>query len=175
MTTLRWVNLAILGLLAYMTSVHAIGQDTCVAFKSAPSMFAVVNNGKAAPILLSEDEWPGVQRAASDFASDIEQVSGVKPSLRNFTTSSTHASNSSSFSGSTAIIVGTLGKSSLIDEVVNRTKLDVSAVQGKWEAFMAKEVADPLPGIKSAYVVIGADKRGTIFALYDHSEQFGAF
>ena len=170
MTTLRWVNLAILGLLVYMTSVHAIGQDTCVAFKSAPSMFAVVNNGKAAPILLSEDEWPGVQRAASDFASDIQQVTGVKPSLRNVTTSS---SSSSSFSGSTAIIVGTLGKSSLIDEVVNRTNLDVSSIQGHWEAFMAKEVKNPLPGVQSAYVVIGADKRGTIFAMYDHSEQFG--
>ena len=53
-------------------------------------------------------------------------------------------------------------------------KLDVSSIQGKWEAFMAKEVANPLPGVQSAYVVIGADKRGTIFALYDHSEQFGA-
>ena len=40
---------------------------------------------------------------------------------------------------------------------------------------MAKEVKDPFPGVSSAYVVIGADKRGTIFALYDHSEQFGAF
>ncbi|KAJ3557630.1 hypothetical protein NM688_g1372 [Phlebia brevispora] len=38
---------------------------------------------------------------------------------------------------------------------------------------MAKEVKNPLPGIQSAYVIIGADKRGTIFAMYDHSEQFG--
>ena len=173
MTARRWVSLAVLGLLALTDPVRAIGQDTCVAFKSASSMFTVVNSGKATPILLSEDEWPGVQRAASDFASDIEQVSGVKPSLRNFTTSSTHASNSSSFSGTTAIIVGTLGKSSLIDEVVNRTKLDVSSIEGHWEAFLAKEVANPLPGVQSAYVVIGADKRGTIFAMYDHSEQFG--
>ena len=46
-------------------------------------------------------------------------------------------------------------------------------MQGQWEAFMAKEVKNPLPGIQSAYVIIGADKRGTIFAMYDHSEQFG--
>ena len=166
-----WTCAAIIGLLAFTNSVHGIGQDTCVSFKSSSSAFTVVNSGKAVPILMSPDEWPGVQRAAADFASDIQQVTGVKPSLRNITSSVT----SDSTVGNTAIIVGTLGKSSLIDEVVNRTKLDVSSIQGQWEAFLTKEVANPLPGVKSAYVVIGADKRGTIFALYDHSEQFGVY
>lgn len=160
-----------LGLFAVAGGVNAIGQSTCVAFTSSPSTFSVVNNRKAAPILLSADEWPGVQRAATDFATDIQRVTGVKPTLSNVTTSSV----STAFKSSAPIIVGTLGKSSLIDQVVNNTKLDVSSVQGQWEAFLAKEVSNPLPGIKSAYVIIGADKRGTIFALYDHSEQFGTF
>ncbi len=176
MAPCRRATLTALGLLTLAGGVLAIGQDTCVTFKSSPSTFAVVNSGKAAPILLSPDEWPGVQRAASDFASDIESVTGVKPTLTNITLSLTASvTKSTSFRSRTPIIVGTLGKSSLIDEVVNRTKLDVSSIQGKWEAFMAKEVKNPLPGVSSAYVVIGADKRGTIFALYDHSEQFGAF
>ncbi|KAI0324107.1 hypothetical protein GY45DRAFT_1331893 [Cubamyces sp. BRFM 1775] len=166
----KWASIA-LGLLALASGALAIGQETCVAFKSAPSTFPIVNNRKATPILLSPDEWPGVQRAATDFADDIQRVTGVKPSLRNVTASQNQASFASF--GTSAIIIGTLGKSALIDEVVNRTKLDVSSIQGKWEAFMAKEVANPLPGIKSAYVIIGADKRGTIFAMYDHSEQFG--
>ena len=165
----RWVSLALYSLLAFAGSVLAIGQPTCVAFNSSHSTFPVVQNRKATPILLSPDEWPGVQRTAFDFASDIEQVTGVKPALKNVT--SPHPSYSSY--GASVIIVGTLGKSSLIDEVVNRTKLDVSSIQGKWEAFLTKEVANPLPGIKSAYVMIGADKRGTIYSLYDHSEQFG--
>ncbi|EIW56479.1 uncharacterized protein TRAVEDRAFT_49304 [Trametes versicolor FP-101664 SS1] len=158
------------GLLALASGALGIGQSTCVVFKSAPSTFPIVNNRQATPILLSPDEWPGVQRAATDFASDIEQVAGVKPALHNVTSLTTQAT--SAF-GTNAIIVGTLGKSALIDEIVNRTKLDVSSIQGKWEAFMAKEVTNPLPGIKSAYVIIGSDKRGTIFAMYDHSEQFG--
>lgn len=170
MPTRFWVGLAALGLLLYVQRVLAIGQDSCVAFKSSTSTFTIVNSGKSVPILLSPDEWPGVQRTAFDFASDIQQVTGVKPTLRNVTTTT---QSSFSLFGSTAIIVGTLGKSSLIDEVVNRTKLDVSSIEGKWEAFLSKEVANPLPGIKSAYVMIGSDKRGTIFALYEHSEQFG--
>lgn len=166
-----WAHAVVLGVLAFAGHVQAIGQDTCVAFKSSSANFPIVSNHKATPILLSADEWPGVQRTAFDFASDIQQVTGVKPTLKNAT--STQSSYSSL--GSTVVIVGTLGKSSLIDEVINRTKLDVSSIEGKWEAFVAKEVANPLPGTDSAYVIIGADKRGTIFALYDHSEQFGAF
>ena len=176
MSPRRRATLAALGLLSLAASVLAIGQDTCVTFKSSPSTFTVVSSGKAASILLSPDEWPGVQRAAFDFASDIESVTGVKPELANLTVSvAASVTNSTSFGSLTPIIVGTLGTSELIAEVVNRTKLDVSSIEGKWEAFMAKEVKDPFPGVSSAYVVIGADKRGTIFALYDHSEQFGAF
>lgn len=155
-----------MGLLAAVDSALAIGQATCVAFKSAPSTFPIVSNGRATPVFLSEDDWPGVQRAAIDFAADIQRVTGVKPSMTNITATSSNKASS-------AIIIGTLGRSSLIDAVVNNTKLDVSSVQGQWEAFLAKEVINPLPGIDSAYVLIGADKRGTIFSLYDHSEQFG--
>ncbi|KAF5366744.1 hypothetical protein D9758_006544 [Tetrapyrgos nigripes] len=152
--------------LASLHQVNALGQTRCVDFNSSTSTFAVVQGGNAAPILLAEDEWPGVQRAASDFAVDVERVTGVKPSVLNASTSSTSSS-------SRPIIIGTLGKSSLIDQVINATQLDVSAVEGAWEAFMGTEVENPLPGVDSAYVIVGADKRGTIFALYDLSEQFG--
>ncbi|KAJ3551132.1 hypothetical protein NM688_g4903 [Phlebia brevispora] len=152
--------------------VHAIGQASCVAFQSSASTFPIVSKGKATNILVSPDDWPGVQRAAFDLASDIQQVTGVKPTLTNITVSS--STLSSDLRGTTsAIIIGTLGKSSLIDQIVNNTKLDVSSVQGQWESFLSKEVENPLPGIQSAYVIIGADKRGTIYSIYDHSEQFG--
>ena len=111
-----------------------------------------------------------MQRAAQDFAADIQRVTGAKPALSNVTSSQLTTATKGS---SQAIIVGTLGHSSLIDSVIQHAKLNVSGIQGQWEAFIAKEVQNPLPGISSAYVVIGADKRGTIFALYDHSEQFG--
>jgi hypothetical protein len=149
--------------------VYAIGQESCVVFKSAPSTFPIASKGKASPILISADDWPGVQIAALSFASDIQQVTGSKPDLSNFTASSLSFPSRTS----TLIIVGTLGKSSLIAQVVNATQLDVSSIRGQWESFMAREVKNPLPGMDSAYVIIGADKRGTIFALYDHSEQFG--
>ncbi|KAG6899848.1 hypothetical protein C0993_006271 [Termitomyces sp. T159_Od127] len=165
--------LVLVGLL--LVGVHGIGQDTCVVFQPSSSVIPIATEGSAAPILLSADEWPGVQRAAADFAADIQRVTGVLPKMSNVTASNATASLAAKEQNATSIpiIVGTLGKSSLIAQVVNATKLDVSSIQGKWEAFMAFEVKNPLPGIDNAYVVIGADKRGTIFALYDHSEQIG--
>ncbi|KZT00286.1 glycoside hydrolase family 115 protein [Laetiporus sulphureus 93-53] len=166
-----WGACVSLALLALASGVHAIGQATCVSFSPSSASFPIVSDGVAVPILLSEDDWGGVQRAAYDFAMDIHNVTGVMPSLFNVSIPATSANLS--LAGTQAIIVGTLGQSSLIDEVVNRTNLDVSSVEGHWEAFMTQEVANPLPGITSAYVMIGADKRGTIYAMYDHSEQIG--
>lgn len=172
------VSLGLL-VLGSINGVYAIGQNTCVSFESSSgsgsssssSTFPVVSNRQAAPILLSADDWSGVHRTASDFQSDIHAVTGVAPVLRNVTASTQFGASTGT---QTAIIVGTLGRSSLIDAVVNRTGLDVSGVRGQWEAFLAREVQDPLPGIERAYVVVGADQRGTIYAMYDHSEQFGA-
>ncbi|EJD06965.1 uncharacterized protein FOMMEDRAFT_102997 [Fomitiporia mediterranea MF3/22] len=148
-----------------LTRVYAIGQENCVSFESDPTSFSVVSGGSVAPIYLSEDEWPGVQRTAFDFASDIEKVAGKTPRLLNVT-SDVKASLP-------PIIVGTLGKSSLINAIVNHTQLDVTSVSGQWESFMTRVVDNPLPGVGKAYVIIGADKRGTIYAMYDLSEQIG--
>lgn len=146
-----------------VSTVNALGQDTCVTFDSLPSTFTVASGAKAAPLILSSDDWPGVQRAAQDFAADIQRVTGIKPTVSN-------ASASNPVRFSLPIIIGTLGKSSLINQIVNSTKLDVSSIENQWEAFTTQVVANPLPGIAKAYVMIGADKRGTIFAMYDHSE-----
>ncbi|KAH7927567.1 glycoside hydrolase family 115 protein [Leucogyrophana mollusca] len=159
---------ALVGIAALIGGAHAIGQMSCVSFESSSSAFPVVSSGQAAPVYFSSDDWLGVQLAATNFATDIERVTGQKPALHNVT-----SLTSAVQSGSKPIIIGTLGQSPLIDQIVNSTNLDVSSIDGQWEAFMTQVVANPLPGVDSAYVMIGADKRGTIYALYDHSEQFG--
>lgn len=148
---------------------HALGlgQESCVSFRASEGSFAVVSRGRAAPVLIAEEEWPGVQRAAADFVADIERVTGVKPSFTNATAERTPSS------GELPIIVGTLGKSPLIDQVINATGLDVTNITGKWESYISRRVDNPLPGVEAAYVIIGSDKRGSIYALYEHSEQFG--
>lgn len=169
--------------------VNALGQQQCVSFSEGPSTFPVVGaHHDAAPILLSPDDYAGVHRTAADFREDIHAVTDVQPTLRNVsvavpsTTSNATAANvnvTTSLAGiQRAIIVGTLGHSPLIDAVMRSSSARdaFGALEGAWEAFVAREIDDPLPGsgIKSAYVIVGSDMRGTIYGMYDHSEQFGA-
>jgi hypothetical protein len=56
---------------------------------------------------------------------------------------------------------------------VSSRAIDVSGVQGKWESFTSQVVKNPVPGCAKALVIAGSDPRGTIYGLYDVSEQIG--
>ncbi len=73
----------------------------------------------------------------------------------------------------TVIVAGTIGHSPVIDGLVASGALDVAAVKGKWEAFVSALVETPIPGCPRALVIAGSDPRGTIYGLYDVSEQIG--
>lgn len=75
--------------------------------------------------------------------------------------------------GTSAIIVGTIGESALIDSLVANKKLNISGIVGKWESFRTTLVDNPIPGVSRALVIAGSDKRGTIFGVYEVSEQIG--
>ncbi|KAG8735677.1 hypothetical protein FRC11_003115, partial [Ceratobasidium sp. 423] len=154
----------ILGL-ALLRPALAISTGNCVSFDSKAGGFQVAATGSAR-VLVAPNEWPGVVRAAGDFAKDLSTVTGKILTVANATSSTASQSK-------TPIIVGTLGHSDLISAVVNSTKLDVSTISGKWESFISQQVSNPLPGVDKAYVVIGSDKRGTIYGLYELSEQSG--
>ncbi len=62
-----------------------------------------------------------------------------------------------------------------MDRLIQEKKIDVSAIAGKWESFLIQVVPKPLPGVASALVICGSDKRGTIYGIYDMSEQIGRF
>ena len=73
----------------------------------------------------------------------------------------------------TVIIAGTIDKSPLINHLGSSGKIDLSELKNCWECFISQVVESPLPGVDRALVIAGADTRGTIFGLYDVSEQIG--
>ncbi len=75
--------------------------------------------------------------------------------------------------GEMPIIIGTIGQSSLVDQLIADTKLDVTGVKGKWEASLWQMVENPLPGVKRALVIAGADRRGTAYGVMDLSSAIG--
>jgi hypothetical protein len=151
------------GAIACALQAFALTTDHFVTEKQAKGDFCLFANGRAANILTDTNDWPGVTRAAQDLHIDIQRVSG----------SSAKIFTDRKKAGPTSVIIGTAGKSDIIDQLIRQKKIDASSITGKWESFVIQTVANPLPGIKSALVICGSDKRGTIYGIYDISEQMG--
>lgn len=138
-------------------------QTSIITFSKEKQAMVIMVNGKSVPIVVSENDYPGVIRIAKLFQEDVFQVTSVKPEL---VIGQLPKSES-------VIIAGTIGKSKLIDQLVASGKLDISDVEGKWETSLIQVIKKPFPGIKQALVIAGSDKRGTIFGMFDLSRQMG--
>ncbi|HUI10371.1 MAG TPA: glycosyl hydrolase 115 family protein [Bacteroidota bacterium] len=138
------------------------GEDY-VVFHPAGGGFPLAVHGTPAPLYAGREEYPGVLRALGLFADDIRRVTGKAPLV----------SHDVPASAPSLVVVGTLGRSRLVDSLVAAGKLDVRGVAGKWEAYLIQEVDHPLAGVSRALVVTGSDRRGTIFALFDISRRMG--
>lgn len=129
-------------------------------------------DGAAAAIWVGEDDFKVVHIAAGDLAADIERVSGLKAAVSR-QPSAISQQDMARMAMPHAVIVGTLGRSPLIDRLAKDGKLDLSGIAGKWECFQTSVVQDPLPGVEMALVIAGSDRRGTAFGVYDLCEQIG--
>src|SRR6185312_1987365 len=142
----------------------ALGEKPYVSTTPVQGGFVLYTSGKAAPLVVSDADWPGVVRAVGDLSADVERVTGhTAPVVK----------EPGAAKGEDVVLIGTIGKSPLIDALVKAKKLDVSEVAGKWESAVTTVVDRPMPGVKRALVIAGADKRGTIYGIYDLSEQIG--
>ena len=129
----------------------------------APGRFSLITQGRPIPLLISGQDWAGVRRAAQSLKADLGRVTGQEPRVITDTVLNAPA----------LVLIGTIGRSPLIDRLVREKKLDVSKVAGRWETFLIQVVERPLPGVERALVIAGSDKRGTIFGIYDLSAQIG--
>jgi hypothetical protein len=150
-------------LLPAAATASGLGNERIVSSAATPGAVQLVVGGNAAPIVIDPRDHPGVLRAVNDLQQDIQRVTGVRPSV---------VTNAPSKAGG-VLVVGTLGRNRIIDRLVRDGRLDVSEIRGRWEAAILQAVERPLPGIARALVIAGSDKRGTIFAAYELSEQSG--
>jgi hypothetical protein len=128
-----------------------------------PGSFPLVARGTAAPLVVSGGDHAGVVRVVSDLQADIARVTGVQPAV----------SVDRVPPGSEPVLVGTIGRSPLIDGLIRSGKLDVNGIAGKWETSLEQVVRNPLPGVRRALVIAGSDQRGTVYGAYDVSKQVG--
>ena len=160
--TARACSLAALSLLTWQGKGLALGQSKYVEFVRHPNDFAIAEAESLATIYVDANDHAGVVRAVGDLrgrccprhwtdAGDYKQRRIQRePDHRR------HHREERRYRPAHP------GK-----------KIDVSSIAGKWESFLIQVVAKPLPGVSSALVIAGSDKRGTIYGIYDLSEQIG--
>ncbi|RAQ53681.1 hypothetical protein AFGD_006815 [Aspergillus flavus] len=144
-----------------------VAAEPYLLFSSGTSEYQLASNTTAPAVWVAQNEPVGVLRAAHDLANDFGRVLGVNGTVNVFDTSISESL------GKAVIITGTVGQSTLIDQLVSDGKLDVSLIEGKWESYVSQVVENPFPNVTWSLVVAGSDRRGTIYGLYDISEQMG--
>jgi endo-1,4-beta-D-glucanase Y len=147
----------------FSSPCFAIGQEQYVDSNPAKGGFCIAQKNDAAGIYVDSNDYPGVIRAGNDLRADINRVTGQIAKVL----------NTEAALGKNTIIIGTIGKSLIIDRLIKAGKIDVNQIAGKWESFLIQVVPEPLPGVENALVIVGSDKRGAIYGIYDVSEQIG--
>ena len=132
-----------------------------VRFDGKGQGFELAGQGQAVPLFVDASDFAGVIRATHDLSADIGHVTGVDAPL------------SPTADKGRMVLIGTLGHSPLIDRLADSGKIDVAPLRGKWESYTIQTIANPAPGISEALVIVGSDKRGTIYGIYDLSQNIG--
>ena len=139
--------LVILLLLAIDTAARQL-----VSFEQVKG-YCIADQEKTATLCVDARDHKGVVRAVADLATDIERVTGKRPSVVNKM-------------NRRSLVIGTIGQSKFIDKLIAEGRLNVDGVKGAWESFVIETVGQQL-------VIAGSDRRGTIYGIYELSRQMG--
>jgi hypothetical protein len=153
----------VLCLFSFASRCFAVDQTRYVDFVYSQGSFSLAQKGDVAVLYVNSQDYPGVVRAVKDLQADIARVTNNMPKIVQEQTAL----------GKNTVIIGTIGKSQIIDQLVKDGKVDVTPITNKWESFIIAVVAEPLPGVNNGLIIAGSDKRGTIYGIYDVSEQIG--
>jgi len=159
----RTSGFAVLCLALFPCLAWGIGQASYVETVPSPGSFPIVREGEVAKVCVDAEDWPGVIRAAKDLQADIGRVTGHVPEM---------ALEAKGLRGA-VVLIGTLGRSPILDGLARSGRIDTRSIAGQWESFLIQVVSEPLAGVAQGLVIAGSDKRGTIYGIYDLCEQIG--
>jgi hypothetical protein len=128
------------------------------------NQFALVDRGHVVPIYVPPGSPATVLVVAQAFAHDLEAVSGIHTQV---------LTSIPATPPSTLVIAGVVGQSTEIDRMRTDGKLHTDLIEGKWESAITSVVQNPIPGVQSALVIAGSDRRGVAYALFTLSRQMG--
>lgn len=156
-------KITLLSYILFMFIISINGQESFCRFENNTNQFALVTNGVSVPLLIDSTDYWGILRATNDLQSDIQKVTSATPVIL----------KNASPNYKRALIIGSVSKSTVIQKLLKSKKINASDLVGKHEKFLIQTLSNPLPGIDEALVIAGSDMRGTIYGIYELSEQIG--
>lgn len=114
-----------------------------VTFRPEPN--AVCLSDLKGEVQCDPNDWKGVRIAADNLRQDLHKVLGRSD---------------------LPILIGTLGRSAAIDKLAKKRLIDAKELKDKTEKFI-------ITMVKGQLVIAGSDKRGTIYGIYELSQQMG--
>ncbi|MBQ5621108.1 MAG: glycosyl hydrolase 115 family protein, partial [Bacteroidaceae bacterium] len=156
---------SLLTLLATFFALTTMAEDLKVVTTPVDGGFTIAGQETADKAILLYDSQDAevVQTVVDCLLSDLKAV--TKKTFTKYKTKPATAQN--------PIIVGTIGQSTYIDNLIAQGKIDVSEIKGKWEAFGMQVVDNPMEGTERALVIFGAQPRGTAYGMFHLSRLMG--
>ncbi|HVG43054.1 MAG TPA: glycosyl hydrolase 115 family protein [Chitinophagaceae bacterium] len=139
-------------------------EELSVSSENSKGAFNLSSAAGTAFIMIDPVDAEVVQVAAASLKDDIKKVTNYIPTIIQGKTN-----QEIEF----AVIAGTIGQSSYIDELIKRGNLPWQQLSGKWEAYHISLVSNPAKNIKRALVIAGSDRRGTAFGIFELSRRIG--
>lgn len=143
---------------ALLSTISMSAADRFVNFKQGDLL---LNANNRVEIYMDTNDCKGVSYAAHALLKDIKSVSGATATL-----TSDAGFLKKADTARPAIIVGTIGHSAAIDQLVKQKRINGNLLKGKREKFIITLTDGQL-------VIAGSDRRGTIYGIYELSQQMG--
>ena len=143
---------------ALLSTISMSAADRFVNFKQGDLL---LNANNRVEIYMDTNDCKGVSYAAHALLKDIKSVSGTTATL-----TSDAGFLKKADTARPAILVGTIGHSAAIDQLVKLKRINGNLLKGKREKFIITLIDGQL-------VIAGSDRRGTIYGIYELSQQMG--
>ena len=144
-----------------MALLSSLGMSAADQFVSFQKGDLLINRENKVEIYMDANDCKGVSYAANALVKDIMKVSGSKAVL-----TSDAGLKDKDAAGKPTILVGTIGHSAAIDQLIRQKRINGNLLKGKREKFIITVVDGQL-------VIAGSDRRGTIYGIYELSQQMG--
>lgn len=125
--------------------------------------FPIVSSRSIASFYYDKNDAAVVAIAAAAFKNDVTAITGREIGIVQEKNSVTDYT----------IVAGTIGRSSLIDDLVKKKLVSVSFIKDKWEAFTIAVINQPGSKSRKYLVIAGSDRRGTAYGIFHLSRVMG--